>query len=61
MVLYDGYILVILEYNYFVLGVLVNVFNFLNVEVNNKVLVFVGYGFLGVVCGIVGFRVYLVY
>ncbi|ABX80864.1 NADPH-dependent FMN reductase [Acholeplasma laidlawii] len=61
MASYDGYILVTPEYNHLVPGALVNAFNFLNAEVNNKALAFVGYGFLGAARGIVGFRAHLAY
>lgn len=56
----DGYILVTPEYNHVVPGTLQNAFQFLKVEVANKALAFVGYGWLGAARAIVGFRAHLV-
>ncbi|SRR5690554_1025052 len=61
MAQYDGYVLVTPEYNHVVPGALQNAFQFLNKEVNNKALAFVGYGFLGAARGIVNFRAHLAY
>jgi len=61
MASFDGYILVTPEYNHVVPGALQNAFQFLNSEVQNKALAFVGYGWLGASRGIVGFRAHLAY
>src|SRR5690554_239368 len=61
MASFDGYVLVTPEYNHVVPGALQNAFQFLQPEVANKALAFVGYGWLGAARGIVGFRAHLAY